>query len=150
MPPRNHTADLRTIRTVWIAVIAGVAMMTVAFAGLTWLGIGRTLSEHAAMIFYANAALNLAAVLGAFTVHRRMLDRLPYGGAYEEVVADVRLSGIVSLAILEGSVLVAGLAAVLTGEAFNLLFAVPFFAFAALFFPTRARFENWLALAERP
>lgn len=149
MPPRDHAADLRTIRAVWIAIIAGVAMMAVAFAGLTWLGIGRAMGDHAAAVFYANAALNLAAVLGAFAVHRRMLDRLPRGGSYEEVVADIRLSGILSLAILEGSVLVAGLAAVVTGEAFNLLFAVPFFAFAALFFPTRERFEGWLALADR-
>lgn len=150
MSSRDPTTDLRTIRTLWVAIVAGVAMMTAAFVGLTWLGIGRALSEHGAMIFYANAAINLAAVLGAFAVHRRMLDRLPHGGTYEEVVGDVRLSGILSLAILEGSVLVAGLAAVLTGEAFNLLFVVPFFAFAALFFPTRARFEGWLALAERP
>ena len=149
MPTRNHAADLRTIRSVWIAIIAGVTMMTAAFVGLTWLGIGRSMSEHATAVFYANAALNLAAVLGAFAVHRRMLDRLPHGGSYEEVVADVRLSGILSLAILEGSVLVAGLAAVLTGEPFNLLFVVPFFAFAALFFPTRERFEGWLALAGR-
>lgn len=149
MPSRDYAADLRTIRTVWIAIIAGVTLMTVAFVGLTGLGIGRTLSEHAATVFYVNAAVSFAAILGAFAVQRRMLDRLPHGGTYEEVVADVRLSGILSLAILEGSVLVAGLAAVVTGETFNLLFVVPFFAFAALFFPTRARFEGWLALAER-
>ena len=149
MPPRDPTADLRTIRAVWLAIVAGVAMMAVAFTGLTWLGIGRVLSEHAAAAFYANAAVNLASVVGAFAVQQRMLGRLPHAGAYEEVVADVRLSGILSLAILEGSALVAGLAAVATGEAFNLLFLVPFFGFAALFFPTRARFEGWLALAGR-
>lgn len=149
MDPRDHTADLRTIRLVWLAILAGVALMTLAFVGLMGLGVGRVLTEHAEAVFYLNAGISLAAIVAAFGVQRRMLGRLPTSRTYEEVIADVRLAGILSLAILEASVLVAGVSAITTGEAVNLLFVVPFFAFAVLFFPTRARFEGWLALVGR-
>ena len=149
MESRPYAADLRTIQAVWTAIIAGVALMTIAFVGLVGLGVGRVMETSAALLFYLNAGANLLALVLALGVQRRMLDRLPGREAYEEIVAEVRLAGLLSLAILEGSVLVAGVCAVVTGEAVNLLFAVPFFGFAALFFPSSARFEGWLGLAGR-
>ena len=149
MEPRPRADDLRTIRMIWIAIIGGVSLMTVAFVGMTMLGIGRSMEDQGALLFYGNAAVNIVAVLAAFTTQRRMMDRLPNLGTYEQVVSAVRLAGIMSLAIMEGSALVAGLCAILSGQGVNLLFILPFFGFAALFFPTESRFASLLGLAGR-
>ena len=148
MEPRSN-ADLRTIRLIWIAITAGVAMMTAAFAGMTALGMARGMEDHAALLFYLNAGVSIVAIVVAFAIQRKMMARLPRLGTYEQVVSAVRLAGITSLAIMEGSALVAGLCAILSGQGINLLFIVPFFGFAALFFPTEARFASLLRLAGR-
>ena len=149
METRSPSADLRTIRLIWLAIIAGVAMMTVAFVGMTTLGVGRGMEDQAALLFYLNAGVSIVAIIAAFTTQRKMMDRLPRLGTYEQVVSAVRLAGIISLAIMEGSALVAGLCAILSGQGVNLLFIVPFFAFAALFFPTEQRFASLLETSER-
>lgn len=148
MDPRP--ADLRTLHLVWSALLGGVALMTVVLGTLTIIGYGRAFDEGTAVFFYVNAAINFSAVLAAFAVQRRLMDhRLPATGTRAEGLAAIRTAGVLSLAFLEGSALVAGVAAFLTGELVNLLFVVPFFGFAAVFFPTTARVEAWLNLAQR-
>ncbi len=141
-------ADLRALQLVWRALVGGVALMTVVLGGLTAVGYGRAVSEGTETFFYVNALVNLAAVLAAFAVQRRLVDRkLPAAGTRAEALAAVRSSGVLSLAFLEGSALVAGVASFLTGELVNLLFAAPFFGFAFVFFPTAVRVEALLVLA---
>ncbi|MEM1042383.1 MAG: hypothetical protein AAGI91_07095 [Bacteroidota bacterium] len=141
-------ADLRALQIVWKALVGGVALMTVVLGGLTAIGYGQVVGGNAATFFYVNAAINFAAVLGAFAVQRRLIDaKLPATGTPAEAVAEIRSSGVLSLAFLEGSALVAGVSAFFTGEAVNLLFVVPFFGFAAVFYPTAARVEALLSFA---
>ncbi len=144
----SRAPDVRTLQLVWRALIGGVALMTVVLGSLTVIGYGRAFGDGAASFFYVNAVVNLAAVLGAFAVQRRLVeDRLPAAGTRAEGLAAIRAAGVLSLAFLEGSALVAGVSAFLTGELINLLFVVPFFGFAAVFFPTVPRVEAWLRLA---
>ena len=106
-------------------------------------------SENAATYFYVTAGFSIVALMIAFTVQRRMMDGLPTRGTIQEVLGAIRTAGILSLAVLEASALVACVVTLLTGELINLLFVVPFFGFALLFFPTAGRFESLLRLAQR-
>lgn len=146
-PPSDN--DLRTLQIVWSALVAGVLLATGVMGGLTLAGQGAALTDDAETFFFANAALNIVAIIGAFAVQRRMVDRLPAQGTRAEVVAAVRNAGVLSLALLEGSALLACVAAFLTGQLVNLLFVVPFFAFALLFFPTAARLDALHDVAQR-
>jgi hypothetical protein len=147
--PQQQAADLRLIQLVWVALVMGVALMTAVMGGLTVSGSVPTLPDNHALYFYLTAGFSIVALVVAFSVQRRMLDSLPMKGTYEEVVGAVRTSGIISLAVLEASALVACVSTLLTGEFINLLFVVPFFGFALLFFPTAARFESLLNMARR-
>ena len=148
-PDAPPSEDLRALQVVWSALVGGVALATAVLGTLTLLGAGRAVTEHAPWLFITNAVLNMVAVVVAFAVQRAMRTRLPAEGTRAEVVAAVREGGVLSLAPLEASALIACVAAFLTGEWVNLLFVVPFFGFALLFFPTTARFEALLASARR-
>jgi hypothetical protein len=148
-PDAPPTDALRALQLVWSALVGGVALATAVLGSLTLLGYGPGGVGYAPLLFFANAAANVVAVVVAFAVQRRMLARLPSGGTRAEVVAEVRSGGVVSLAPLEASALIACVAAFLTGEGVNLLFVVPFFAFALLFFPTAPRLERLLEVARR-
>ncbi len=147
--PQRQAADLRTLQIVWGALVGGVALMSVVMGGLTLSDSGGTSTENAALFFYLSALLSMIAIVAAFAVQRRLRERLPTQGTYEEVVTAIRTSGIISLALLEFSALVACVAAFLSGEPINLLFVVPFFGFALVFFPTARRFETMLDAARR-
>jgi uncharacterized membrane protein YiaA len=142
-------ADVRTLQIVWGALIAGVALATAVMGGLAFASQDAALAEDAETFFLINAAVSILAVIGAFAVQRRMVDRLPAQGTRAELIATVRTSGVLSLALLEGSALLACIAALLTGELINLAFVVPFFAFAVLFFPTAARLDALFDVARR-
>lgn len=148
-PSHQQAADLRTLQIVWSAVIGGVVLATGVMGGFVLTGSGRMMAEHAATLFYLDAGLNMVAIVAAFAVQRRLMDRLPTLASYDEVVAAIRTSGVLSLALLELSALAACVVAFLTGELVNLLFVVPFFGFALVFFPTTPRFEALLELARR-
>jgi hypothetical protein len=141
------TDALRSLQIVWSALTAGVLMATGVMGGLTLAGEGAATAENAESFFFANAALNIVAIIAAFAVQRRMVERLPAQGTRAEVVAAVRTGGVVSLACLEASALLACVAAFLTGELVNLLFVVPFFGFALVFFPTAARLDTLREIA---
>jgi hypothetical protein len=142
-------SDLQSLQIVWSALVGGVALATLVLGGLTLWGAGPAVTGYASLLFFANAAANIVAVVVAFAVQRRMLTRLPAKGTRAEVIAAVRSGGVVSLAPLEASALIACVAAFLTGQGINLLFVVPFFAFALLFFPTTPRVERLLEIARR-
>lgn len=147
--PSQPTDDVRTLQIVWGALIAGVALATAVLGGLAFTGQGAGLTENAETFFLVNAVVSILAVIGAFAVQQRMVGRLPAQGTRAEVIATVRTSGVLSLALLEGSALLACVVAFLTGELINLAFVVPFFAFAALFFPTAARLDALFDVAQR-
>ena len=147
--PQRQAADLRTIQIVWAALVMGVTLMAGVMGGLALTGSVPPITDNAALYFYLNAAFSIVALIAAFSVQRRMVDGLPTKGTYEEIVGAVRTSGILSLAVLEASALVASIVTLLTGELVNLLFVVPFFAFALLFFPTAPRFASLLDMAQR-
>ncbi len=129
--------------------MVGVALIAGVMGGLTLSGSIPPFTDAAAPYFYLNAAVSMIALIVAFSVQRRMVDGLPMKGTYEEMVGAIRTSGIISLAVLEGSALVACIVTLLTGEMINLLFVVPFFGFALLFFPTAPRFAALLDMAQR-
>ena len=147
--PKQYAADLRLNQIIWIALVAGVALMTAVMGGLTVSGSVPTVTDNAAVYFYLTAGFSIVALIVAFSVQRRMIDSLPMRGTYQEVAGAVRTAGIISLAVLEASAFVACIATLLTGELINLLFVVPFFGFALVFFPTAARFESLLHMARR-
>ena len=137
-------ADLRTLRLLWLAISMGVVVMTAVMAFLVRAG-GAGGGE---LYFYANALVNMGALVAAFAVQRRLAERtLPAAAAYDEAARAIRTAGLVSLAVMEGSALFAGVMALVTGEVVNLAFVVPFFAFAALFWPSDTRYAQWLSLA---
>jgi hypothetical protein len=145
-PPAD---DVRTLQIVWSALIAGVALATAVLGGLAFASEGAAFTDGAETFFLINAVISILAVIGAFAVQQRMVGRLPAQGTRAEVIATVRTSGVLSLALLEGSALLACVVAFLTGELINLAFVVPFFAFAALFFPTAARLDALFDVAQR-
>lgn len=147
--PQHYAADLRLLQIIWVALVTGVALMVVVMGGLTVSGSVPALSDNAALYFYLNAGFSIVALIIAFSVQRRMMDGLPTKGAYQEIIGAIRTAGIISLAVLEASALVACVVTLLTGELINLLLVVPFFGFALLFFPTASRFESLLHIARR-
>jgi hypothetical protein len=147
--PQRQAADLRLLQIIWVALVTGVALMAAVMGGLALSGAVPALPDHHALYFYLTAGFNIVALIVAFSVQRRMLDRLPMKGTYEEVAGAIRTAGIISLAVLEASAFVACISALLTGELINLLFVVPFFGFALAFFPTATRFESLLHMARR-
>lgn len=147
--PQQYAADLRLLQIIWSALVTGVALMTAVMGGLTVSGSVPTVADNAAIYFYLTAGFSIVALMVAFSVQRRMLDGLPMKGTHEEIVSAVRTAGIISLAVLEASAFVACISTLLTGELINLLFVVPFFGFALLFFPTASRFESLLNMARR-
>ena len=148
MPAPDPAADLRPLQLVWAALIAGVIVLAGVLGGLSVAGRGAGV-EPAAVLFYANAAVNLAAVIGAFWVQRRLMDRLATTGTRAEAVAAIRTDSLLSAALMEGSALFAAVAAFVSGQAVNLLFVLPFFGFAAVFFPTAGRLALLLRMAGR-
>jgi hypothetical protein len=143
--PDRLASDLRTNRVIWLAVVAGVVLFTAVMIYLLATGDGGS-PESGSLFFYANAALNVAAIAAAFAVQRSLDERLAHAGTYEEAALLIRQRGLIALAIMEASAFFAIVALFLTGEWLNLAFVVPFFAFAALFFPTEARYAYWLSL----
>ncbi len=129
---------------VWLAIFGGVALAVAVLGGMALTRTGPPpVVEAAPLLFFANAALSLVAVVIGFGVQRRVPGRLDAAGTEAEAVQVVRREGVRSLAALELSALVAAGTAFLTGEAINLAFVVPFFGFGALFFPTAARLRTW-------
>ena len=141
MTPRP--ADLQALRTIWLALVGGVALAVVSTAMFLARGFHLT-TDWAQGLFYLNALLNAGAVLGAFAVQERLPRRLVQMYDYAAAIRAVRQAGTLSLASLEGSALLACIVALATGQGVNLLFAVPFFAFAGLFWPTERRVARLL------
>lgn len=139
MPYEPRPDDLRQLQVLWGALVAGVGVMAAVFGALAVSGGREVEPDFAAALFYTSAAASMAAIVAAFWVQHRLRERLPRHGTYEEAMADLRTSGIVSLAIMEGAALVAAVAALVSGQLIPLLFLVPFFGFAAFFFPTETR-----------
>ena len=142
--PEQVAADRRTLHVLWLAMITGVALLTAVMGCLVTTGAGGGV-EGGTLVFYLNAALNVAAIAGAFAVQRGLEARLPSAGTHAEAAALIRQRVLLSAAVMEGSALFAAVAAYLTGELINLAFVVPFFAFAFLFFPNEGRYAYWLA-----
>lgn len=139
----------RPLRVVWAAVCVGAAL---AVGGMGWLAVRverPALAEHAEGAFYAAALLSVAATAGAFALAHRMERRLAEAAGPAEAEARVRSYGVAALAAAEVPALAGAVAAVLTGDLLSLAFAVPFFAFAALLWPSDARVAGWLAAHER-
>lgn len=149
MPRSSRPDDLRQLQLIWAALSGTVGAMALAAGALVLASEQEVEAGFAAALFYASAAAGIAALLAAFWVQRRLLDRLPSHASHSEAMADIRSSGVVSMAIMEGAALVAVVAAFLSAQLIPLLFLVPFFGFAAFFFPTEARLEALLRQAGR-
>ena len=145
--PERLAADIRALRLVWLGFSASVAVLLAAVVVLVVTGRGGGGLEGDGL-FYANALANALAVLVAFAAQRRLMEgQLPRARTYAEATSAIRQAGILSLGALDASVLFAEAAAYVTGDLFNLAFAVPYFAFAWLTLPNRDRLLRLLALA---
>jgi hypothetical protein len=142
--------DLGAAQRIWTVVVGAVALAALGLAGLA---AGRAGPPPAAgwagWLFYANALANLGALGVALTVQYRALRELRASPDEAAAAWVVRHAGARALAALQAGALVAVSAAYLTGEWVNLAFLVPFFGFAAAFFPTRGRVRHWRGGAAR-
>lgn len=143
MPPAASDPNARALRSLWLAITVSAALVLV-FMGALVLG---QPARSPGWPFYLNALLNIGAIAGAFAVQRRLDERLPGAGSRARAGALVRAHALLSLGLMEASVLAAAVIAYLTGDAMNLAFAAPFFAFAWLFWPSDARYAGWMARA---
>ena len=143
-PPEQVARDRRMLSIIWRAVMFGVILLAGVMVFLVTTG--TEARSGGAAFFYVNALVNVAAIMGAFAVQRGLDARLPRAGTYAEAASLIRQRSILSAAVIEASALVAAVAYFVTGEAINLAFLVPFFAFMLLFRPTEARYRHWLAL----
>lgn len=142
MSDRPLSDDVRALQVIWIAVVAGAL---IAVGVLWWLaGQSETppMAEMADTLFLINAGVSIAAIVGGFTVQRRLPQQAAAADTETGAMNRVRTFSILALAVMEGSALVAGVMAFLTGNALNLAFVVPFLAFAALFFPSDDRIAS--------
>lgn len=138
--PERIAADLRTLRTLWVAIALGVVAFTAVFATLVLGGSGGG-SLPPDLPFYLAAIASVASILAAFYVQRRLAEQaLPAAADYDAAARAVRTHGLVSLAVMEAGAVLAGVMALLSGTLTPLAFVVPFFAFAWLFFPTEGRY----------
>ena len=140
-PDAPPVRQLREAQLVWAALAGGVALATLTLGGFVLAGYGGGAQRYAEPLFFADAALNFAAIVGAFYVQRQMVLRLPPEASRADVVGAVRHAGVRSLAFLEASALVACCLAFATGQIVHLLFVAPFFAFALAFLPTPRRID---------
>lgn len=146
MPTNERlAADLRLNRIIWLAIGGGVVMLTAVFLYLMTSD-PKEPSEDMALFFYINALVSMGAIGAGFFIQRTLTQALPQAGTYEEAAGLIRSRHIVSIAILEGSVFFAAIAAFISGELINFAFLVPFFAFWFLFFPNETRYRYLLAI----
>ena len=137
---------LRPLQLVWSAAIAAVAVLSAVsiYVLLRWQGEAVAARD---LIFYLDAGINMAALAGGFRLQQRLAEKVHSLATTEEASLLVRRHSMGAVAVVEGSALFAGVAAMLTGEPIHLAFVVPFFAFVALFFPTSERHRRWVAAA---
>ena len=144
--PERIAADLRTLRTLWVAIALGVVVFTAVFATLVLGGSGGDGTLPPDLPFYLAAIASVASIFAAFYVQRRLAEQaLPAAPDYDAAARAVRTHGVVSLAVMEGGALIAGGMAWLSGTLTPLAFVAPFFAFAWLFFPSEGRYLYWLS-----
>ena len=139
----------RTLRTLWGAVCAAGAVALFVFVGLLVAGTPAPLAEHADLVFYATAVAGMAGLAAGFALLHTMEERLARAGSDAEASAALRTHGLLALAAVEVTAVVAGLGAVLSGDPMPLAFGAPLFAFAWLTWPTDERVAHWLALRRR-
>ena len=132
----------RRLRTLWGAITAGglgaLAVLSV---------LGATQPEHvlagrADAAFYVCALYSVAALAVAFWFIGRMERQAAAPSA--DALSAVRTNGVVAMAAVESSAVLAGLAVFLTGNVMAAAYGVPLVAFAWLTWPTDARVAGWL------
>ncbi|MEM8557395.1 MAG: hypothetical protein AAGG50_06170 [Bacteroidota bacterium] len=139
MSDRPLSDDVRALQVIWLAIVAGALL---AVGVLWWLASqaeAPPMAEGGDRLFFINAAVNIGAIVAGFTLQRMLPVRVAAAETETGAMNQVRTFGLLSIAVMEGSALLAGVAAFLTGNALNLAFVVPFLAFAALFFPSNDR-----------
>ena len=139
------TAIARPLRILWAAICAGGAVVLVVMGGLAATA-GTILPEYAQAAFYLTALVSLGGLGAALYLIRTMEGRLIQAGSDAEAQAIIRSMGISALAIVDATVVVAGVAAFLTGDTLVLAFGVPLFLFAWMTWPSDGRVARWLSM----
>ena len=137
-----------TLRVLWRAVFSSAALL---IAVLAWLSAQQPASrpDLAETAFYAAAATSVLGTAAAFWLLRRRDAAIRASSSGEEARLALQSWSLFALVAAEVPVLVAALAAFLTGEWLTLAFVVPFVAFAALSWPSEARVAGVLAQRRR-
>lgn len=139
-----HADFTRTLQTIWLALMAGVALfLAVALFMAPQIAADEGLPEG---LFFALVALTSLVGIGiGFWIQGRMRAGTPPGGGGPQ---GVQTGFILSYAPLEASAFLALVGYLLTEQVLLLAFLVPFFAFGLLFFPSQARVEDLVEQAE--
>lgn len=132
--PSDPTALSRTLRTLWGAIAAGGGVILAAMGGLA-VTQPPSLPDAGQAAFFGVAVLSLAGLAGALAIMRTLENR------ETRTPAEVMQRALVAV---DATVIVAAVAAFLTGDVLALAFGVPLFGFVAVFWPTEARVERWL------
>ena len=143
--PPDAAALSRQLRTLWSAVLAGGALVLAVMGGLAVSG-EPSVPELAQPAFFGVAVLSLGGLIAALALMRTLEDpgSGPGQAAEPHTPVQVQQRALLAIAALDATVVIAGVAALLTGDVLALAFGAPLFGFAAVFWPTEARVARWL------
>jgi hypothetical protein len=144
MSDRPLSDDIRAYQIIWGAIIVGALLGVSVLWWLRSQSGTAPMAESSDLLFLVNAGASVVAIIAGFMLQRMIGARMATAASEKAAMNWVRTFGLASIAVMEGSALLAGVIAFLTGYALNLAFVVPFLAFAWLFFPSRTRIEGLL------
>ena len=135
-----------SLRILTLALASGVAVF--AAIALAVGPVADTPPETAMLYFGIAAAASATTAAGAVLVQKHLRDRLAMAEPGTDPDALIRTMHVVSMAMAEGGALLAVVFALLTGQWIFVGLVLPFFAIAAMFFPSESRLAGLRAMAE--
>jgi hypothetical protein len=135
----TRTLQIRWLSLVLLVLLGLAALLTLLFAA------GSIAEPPAPAAFYLNAGFNFAALVGVMLTQRRLFASLRVATEESRALDLIQRLTLRALVLLGASAVLAGVATLIGGELINLLFALPFFALAWLFYPNERRVAIMLA-----
>lgn len=140
------TPFAQRLRILWLSICMGGSLILGVMGWLAASGQGGTLAENAETAFYLIALLSLGGLGLALFLIRSMETRLLQTTSDAEARQTIQTLGIVALATVDATAILAAVGTFLTGDLLVLAFGVPLFAFAALTWPSDSRVARWLEM----
>ena len=143
------TPFARRLRVLWAAICASAALIVLVMGSVAASSEAPPLADRAEAAFYLVALVGIAGLGAGLYLIRSMETQLAHAGSDAEARQTLQTMGILALAVVESTAVLAGAAAVVTGDLLVLAFAAPLFAFAWLTWPSDGRVMHWLSLRTR-